>query len=416
MRRSESAVFAEDPAPLGSAWPAFVERRRPRTRQRMDPLGTLSGWPLLPVASVFVVGYAAIATASHGDQLVHVDLAVLAVFTMAGAFIVFLAGAAPSHAPLRGSLLVFVVALAAFSFGLEMASTFGSNRLFQDDYGPVATGVILAMMASYRPAIQIAVAAVAFATIATGCAVVGAPYFAIIAPVSEYIVVGVVPILGLGLAGVAYAEHSVRAVEAWQRSAARATLARDREMREGIARSVQQEQVTLLGRDVLPFLAAIVRAGSITEAETALARSLARTVRGSLVAELEHTWLDEIVDRERARARVRDVSPPPVVTDPLHLAARMRGEQRAACAAILAELCASVVIGASGVTIGIEAGTLQRSGFTPHTVRVVATVTGASRSVRRALRPYTSVLCAVFVRVSATTQDGRLTVAFDYEV
>ncbi len=60
------------------------------------------------------------------------------------------------------------------------------------------------------------------------------------------------PVLAMSAAAAGYSYAIVDETLAWQREANRAALHRDAELRAGIARSVQQSRVSVLGREVLP--------------------------------------------------------------------------------------------------------------------------------------------------------------------
>ena len=78
----------------------------------------------------------------------------------------------------------------------------------------------------------------------------------------------------LAAAAAGYSYAIVGETLAWQRDANRAALRRDAELREGIARSVQQSRISVLGREVLPFLAGVMTADRITVADADRAREL----------------------------------------------------------------------------------------------------------------------------------------------
>src|SRR5690606_26761357 len=113
-------------------------------------------------------------------------------------------------------------------------------------------------------------------------------------------------------------------------SANRAALQRDAELRAGIARSVQQSRVSVLGREVLPFLAGVMTADRITVADADRARDLAETLRHALKAGIESTWLDELAaDLQLGRGM------PLTVDDPSGAANGLNDDQRSALTALL---------------------------------------------------------------------------------
>ena len=168
-----------------------------------------------------------------------------------------LLAAHPTSSPFGLQAEITVVTLAILAAALETASRFGSNLLLQDDFGQVGVAILLALMAPYRPALSLVIAAVASSFVLALFPVAQAPFLAVHAPIAEYIVVLVVPPLGLGLAAAAFSNGFVRAVREWQRLVSRAALEIEEEARTGLARSVQQQP----GQRALPRRAAVPHPG-----------------------------------------------------------------------------------------------------------------------------------------------------------
>ncbi|MEL4320065.1 hypothetical protein WJX64_13700 [Leifsonia sp. YIM 134122] len=393
-----------------------------RSPQVVDPLGTLSAHPLSWIGSIMAVSYAGFQTARQWEAVQQPAVGIAAVVVLVVACAVFLAAAHPSSSPFGPQAAFAVVTLAVVAAALETISRFGTNLLLQDDFGQVTVAILLAMMAPYRPALSLVVGAVAASLALALFPIAQAPYLAVHAPLAEYIVVLVVPPLALGIAAAAFSNGFVCAVRDWQRVVSRAALEIEDEARIGLARSVQQQQVSVLARDVLPFLTRGINAQTVEREDVDRARALADTLRGSLVAEIGRTWLDDVAD---------GIALPgggsPGVDDPDVLALRMSGEQRVACAALVAAISRDDEIAARSVAVVLRQGPGARSGLrggggsaaSSVSVQISAMTDAAPRSLsaRRAegiLVQYLAVVRVLFEGVVVRVAPGTVTVGFDY--
>lgn len=394
------------------------------SQQRIDPLGALAAWPLAPIVAVALTAFAILTTLLHGDQVSSPTLAVLAIVFCAASGVVHIVNARPGHGRYRSAAFLLVIGLMTCAMLAQVASTWGSNRMLQDDFGHIAVGIMLSAAAPYRPAAQLVAVTACAAAIAGLLAALQDPYFAVIdVPVLERVVVGVVPVLGLGLASAAYANQLVKAVLEWQRSVASSDAALEGGVYDGLARTVQQEQLAALSEEVLPFLAGVAAAGAVSADDVERSRRLARAVRGSLVAELNHSWLEQLrihgpQPAEHAPSAVdapaQQFAPPTLtVHDGRRRAFRMAGEQRTALAALLSELSTNARIGASAVTIGLEPDAGHPT--TRTAARIEIELDSADARARTMLRPYLNVLQLAFENVAYRMSEGVLRVKFSYD-
>jgi hypothetical protein len=203
-------------------------------------------------------------------------------------------------------------------------------------------------------------------------------------------------VLALSAAAAGYSYAIVDETLAWQREANRAALQRDADLRAGIARSVQQSRVSVLGREVLPFLAGDMTADRISVADADHARELAETLRHALKAGIESTWLDDLAANLQLTRPV-DV----VVDDPAGAADELADEQRSALTALLSWLSES------GRTSAIEvAVTLDP----PRHRIAIRGVKGASPPTRRELDRFAAVARAVALRPQVTVTGENVNV------
>src|SRR5690606_30969951 len=77
-------------------------------------------------------------------------------------------------------------------------------------------------------------------------------------PVLAVVAVTVMPILAIAFATAAHSKQVVDGLERWQHRVMRPERAVTRDVEDGIARSVQQDRVTILNREVMPFFLAII--------------------------------------------------------------------------------------------------------------------------------------------------------------
>ena len=458
--------------------------RRPRapasaSQQRLDPIGGLAAWPLAPVVALIVVAYAVIATVNrqHEIQLEELAVSAVAVLIIAAAMLVW--SARPDLAPFTRTRAVVIVALGLAAHLLAAASTWQFIGMIQDDYAPIGLGLLLLALAPFRPWKEILVLGVAAAVAVGVTALAQSPFLGIQTPPVLFAIIAMTQVLAPTLAAAAYSRQVVNSIHRWQTDARRSIRARTEASRGLLATEIVDHRLTNLGADVLPFLADVLERQTLTAADVKRARSLAFQVRRVLVAEVDHTWLDDLIDRERAALTARGIDPLCVIADPERRATGFDSDQRAAVGALIVALCrlkgfdpTSLVVQIDGSgaapadTDQITQAFFQRGARpTPATdTTTMAIVTAAQTQAaaqaaaqaraqaqvyaatkprthatdspsaaprdtitiqvglslppfqrRRALRPYLSVVRAVFTRVRVTSRHPLLTLEFDAE-
>lgn len=300
------------------------------TQQEADPIGGITAAPIVVIGSVLALGTAVTLTWVHRAEVGSPIAAILAILLVAAAGAVASISAAPSRAPFTAERLWVVVTLAVGAAIAEYTSTVGSNRYLYDDFGPVVIGMLILAVAPYCTWVSLALAGL-LASIVLSILVVGASsYIAADAPVGALVAVNASPVIALSAAAAGYAYAIIAETLAWQREANRAALQRDTELRAGIARSVQQSRVSVLGREVLPFLAGVMTAERISVAEADRARELAEELRRALRAGLESTWLDDLATNLRLARGIETL-----VDDPSGAADLLGDDQRSALTALI---------------------------------------------------------------------------------
>ncbi|MFF2493294.1 hypothetical protein [Agromyces sp. NPDC058064] len=300
------------------------------TQQEADPIGGITAAPIVVIGSALALGTAVALTWVHRAEVGSPIAAIIAILLVAAAGAVASISAAPSRAPFTAERLWVVVTLAVGAAIAEYTSTVGSNRYLYDDFGPVVIGMLILAVAPYCTWVSLALAGV-LASIVLSILVVGASsYIAADAPVGALVAVNASPVIALSAAAAGYAYAIIAETLAWQREANRAALQRDSELRAGIARSVQQSRVSVLGREVLPFLAGVMTAERISVAEADRARELAEELRRALRAGLESTWLDDLATNLRLARGIETL-----VDDPSGAADLLGDDQRSALTALI---------------------------------------------------------------------------------
>ena len=214
-----------------------------------------------------------------------------------------------------------------------------------------------------------------------------------------FALVSMTPILAMSLAAATFGRHLIAGLERWRRHAGRAASNFAEVNTDWIARSVQQDRVTILNQEIVPFFAAVLHKGAIDEDDRERARQIAEAIRAIMVAEIDRSWLDAILEQLEGRS----------ASDPARLAAQMTTDQRAAVRATLLALTGltSYEAGSLGVAL-TRRGTLVD-------VFVSATLSNADSAARGEIAPFLAVLRIVFQDFRVAFSGPRLALRFSYE-
>ena len=373
------------------------------TQQRLDPLGGLAAWPIVPIVASVVIVYAVVATLIQSDETHTPFLGALALLCMVAAATTLLVAARPERAPLSPIATVMIISLGSAAFLLEQASMWGQNMLVQDDFAPISLGLLLLALGPFRPWREILVAAVIASVLVGAVVALQTSTLDVAKPAGVFAVVALTQLLAPALAGTAYSRQMVRSIGQWQVESRRATRARTAESRDLLAQSVIDQRLGTLGADVLPFLRTVLERGTIDAADSIRAQELANDTRRVFGAHVDSTWLDLVVARERTDLVTRGLVPLLVVADPEPHAPDFAPEERAVIASLLNALCARTGFDPGSLIVRLDRDT----------VTIEAGFALSSRSVQRMLRPYRSVLGVVFGRVHVRHRHPLLTISFE---
>ncbi|GAA2043864.1 hypothetical protein GCM10009819_33290 [Agromyces tropicus] len=371
------------------------------TQQEVDPIGGIAATRLVQIGAALSVAVAIVLTAWHGPEIGSPLAAVGGILLVAAAGAVAVVSALPSRAPFTVDRLWFTVGLAVGGAIAEYVSTVGANRYLYDDYGALVVGLLILSLAPYCTWISLLAAGSVAAAVLSILAVGSAGTSAVHASAAALIAVNSVAVLALSAAAAAYSATIVNASLAWQRQANATALERDGGLREGIVRSVQQGRVSVLGREVLPFLAHVMTAERIEVADADRARELAEMLRRALKAGIESTWLDDLASSISAAREL-----PVTVHDPAGTASRLPGDQRPPLTALVSWLTTAERSAAVRIDVrAIDAGAL---------ISVRADVAGAPPA-RREIERFLAVARAVGVRSELEISRENVGVEFRYD-
>lgn len=376
---------------------------REATAQQADPLGAAGQRPVTLVVALFAVALALGRTIVQHDTGTVTPLGVLGIVFVALAAAGLVVASSPLRAPFGRVSFIMIVVFGILALISEAAAGFGHDALLRDDWGSPALGLLLLACAPYRPGRDLAVGTIVSAVVVTVVVLLEVPYFTAEAPAIVFVGVGVTPVLALGVGGAVYSSTFVTLVSQWLDRAETLTTESAQEMRPGIARSVQQDRVTGLNRDVVPFFADLVERGEVTEDDRARAGEVATLIRQRIVAQSDRSWLEQIL---------LDVCPrgdAGTVVDRSNLAVQMTGDQRTAVRALVNAMAVDATSRTSSLGIVLHDDRPL--------VRALIRIESASPdvAVQKRYAPYFAVLRILFHDLQVDVNGTFLTLRFSYD-
>jgi hypothetical protein len=382
---------------------------RAMSYQQLDPVGSYASRPITLVLAVAITGLASGATAMSWTAVSIPVAAVLAVVTTAVAELGVVFWSSPLRAPFRRSGFVAVTVLAGSSLVLSAVGTWSGATNVVGQWAPITVGLILAQLSSYRPARELTTATVLGGLLAAFVAVIHPESAGVEVPPLVSLLGAAVPVVSLGAGAIAYSSTVVRFLGRWYSRSTADERSVSAAMKDGVARSVYHERLGLLNDSVVPFFSGLLSRGSITGHDRETARELASAIRSVMVADVDRSWLDALVD-QIATERGDGATPgSEVVQDCDRLASGMSTEQRIVVRALMTAL-------------------FDHPGFDPDGFAVLILPEGGSAVVtltakldldesipRSGLAAYFAVLGIAFADLSLSFQRPTLTLRFSYE-
>ncbi|WP_157002318.1 hypothetical protein [Agromyces laixinhei] len=375
------------------------------TQQEADPIGAIAAAPIVTIGASVAFVVALGLTWAHWNEVGSPLAAVVALLLLAAAGSVAAVWALPAHAPFTNERLWIVVTLAVGAAIAEYVSTIGNNREVYDDFGPAVIGLLILSLAPYITWLSASLAGVLSAVVLSILAAGATMYASSEAPIGGILILNAAPVLAMSAAAAGYSYRIVSDTLAWQRAANRVALQRDAELRAGIARTVQQSGVSVLGREVLPFLAGVMTAERISVSDAGRARELAEALRRALRAGLESTWIDDLAANIRV-ARGIDT----IVDDPTGAADDLGADQRSAVTALISWLGDAARSRRIGVAFTNEGDEGERG------VVTIVSAPGSAPPNRRELDRFVAVARAVALRADASLTRENVTVELRYDI
>ncbi|MCU1526488.1 MAG: hypothetical protein JWP75_251 [Frondihabitans sp.] len=376
---------------------------RELTAQQTDPLGALNQRPISIVITIFALTLAIARTAIHRDGQVNLRVAIAGIVLVAVAAVVMTVATSPYRAPFTRRSFGVIVSCGILGLVAEAVSKAGHDSLIRDNWGSAVAGLLLLACAPYRPGRDLVVGTIVVAIVEGIVVWREVPGFATQAPPIAFLVVGLTPVVALGAGSAAYSSTLVRLVHRWLARASVMTKESALEMRPGIARSVQQDSVTALNREVVPFFTDLVERDEITDDDRQRAGRVAAVIRDVIVAETDRTWLEQALI---------DICPSGfagTVVDRSHLAERMTTDQRTAIRALVSAMAVDVASDTSSLGIVLHDGT--------PVVRALVRMDSAAvdAAIRQLYAPYFAVLRIVFRDLQVDVTESLLTLRFSYD-
>ena len=380
-----------------------------RTRQQLDPAGTTG---VAPVAIFLVTGaflYAVLMTVRGRSEISVPLFASLALALLALAGLIIIAASSPDRAPLTARTHAVAHTVAMLAIICEAVGQSGSNSYVRDDWGPATLGILLVALGPYRPAREIAASGLLSAIVIGIITFLEVPSLVTPGPPLAFVALAVTPMLALCFSAAMFSNGVVASIEHWQKRANAASVSLVSEFREGIARSVQQDRVTILNRDVLPFFAEVLSRDTITDADRDRARAIADSIRQVMVEEVDRSWLESLVELTGVERLNRPGAAHEVVDDPHRVASAMTLDQRTAIRAIM-----EAFIDIPGFTRDHVRMVLSDDGDRNHAV-ITAQLPATDFVIRSTFAPFLAVMRAVFTNLEVDFVQPELTLRFSYD-
>ncbi len=380
---------------------------REATLQQRDPVSSHVSHNIGSVAAIGVPTITAGAMLVNGNSIVSQALAVASfvVIVAVGAYIAIMTNS--MRAPFRARSLVVIVVALLIAIVLGTVSMWGANASLRNDWGPPSAGLYLLALTAYRPPRELALAGGFMAVVVGVFAIAQAEFVETPGTVGVLVVGAMAPLIIATIIATAFSHVVLGEVFRWEREAERALGSLTKNGREWMSRSVQQDRVTILNQEVVPLLASILSSGRITERDQVAAIALSETIRNIMVAEVNRSWLDGVVEQARAR-RGYPPATRAIVRDERRLADHMTVHQRTAVRALL-----DTLHGAPGCDPDSLHLTISNYGR-GYVVALRAELDGNGASLKLLVEPYLAVVQVMFRDVQVEAGPRSLTVQFSY--
>jgi hypothetical protein len=311
-------------------------------------------------------------------------------------------GTSPFRAPFsRLSSVSFATALALATV-TSVAAQWGPDTNAMNDFMALVTAVGVLVLGPYRPWREVLAVGVVLTVVDAVTWGVAAAAFPTAVPVAVVVILAAAPTVVLTAAATVFAATFVGLAERVQIRAGSYSV--ERADQDGIARSVQEDRVTILARDVRPFFDELRSRASITDADRDRAREIADGIRRVMVADADRTWLEQAVLAEGGDAAE--------IVDP---DARIRGmdvDQRTVLRTVVRAVLTAPTVDPAGLRI-VVAPVADDPGRTSVTVDVA--VADTDSGIHRTFDVYLAVLRVTFPDLDVAIRPSSLALRFSYD-
>jgi hypothetical protein len=377
--------------------------------QQLDPVGSYGSRPITLVISMGIVALAAGATVLTWPAVSNPLAALLALAATSVSVLGIMFWSSPLRAPFRRSGFLTVTTFAGISLVLGALSTWNSPTNLADRWAPITVGLILVQLSSYRPARELIAATLLGGILAGFVAVLDPAPGGFVFPPLVRVLDAALPLVALGSGATAYSAVLVRSLGQWYARSGINERSVSAAMEERVVRSVHDDRVSILNHSVVPFFTGLLEGDAVSETDRARARSIADTIRSAMVADVNRSWLDAIMDHLAVDRGDSTVPGSEVVQDPHRAASGMATEQRIVIRAVILALFDHPGFDSDGFAMMIV-----REGSAA-VVTLTAKLDDDESITRSGLAPYLAVLRIAFRDLHLTFQPPALTLRFSYE-
>jgi len=378
------------------------------TVQQLYPLGAMAGRTITLAAAIAAPLDVMLMSVLALDEINTPVYCLIGFALVAAASLTVVIESSPLRAPFTGRSAMFAYVWANLAYIFGSAATFGTNEHLRDDYGPVVVGIIILSLAPYRPARELAVVGLLSAILVGSVSLLQAPY--IVTPASPFVfaLAAMTPLLLLSLGAATFTDVVVKGLERWRRQARIAMGARGEDDKNWIARSVQQDRVTILNRDVVPFFAELLHDKPMTTDDIERARIISDSIRSVMVAEVDRSWLESVIETTTAFHGTGPVAAG-AIADERRLAQRMSTDQRSAMRAFLVALFGHPSFTTTDFSVTVSENAAR------FTVELTARLDCPENQVKSEFAPYFAVMRILFADLEVEVEQPSLALKFSYE-
>ncbi|MFZ7087068.1 hypothetical protein [Curtobacterium sp. RRHDQ10] len=372
------------------------------TAQQYDPLGALGARPLVLVAVFGSLLWAVVVSVFSRDVPGSPTMSAVTVLLVGAAAGAVVVGTSPLRAPFSRTTSVSFAVLLAVATVTSVAAQWGPDTNAVNDFMALVSAVGVLVLGPYRPWREVLAIGIALVLVNGVTWGVAAAAFPTQVPVSVVVLLATAPTIVLTAAAATYAATFVAFAERVQIRAGSYSV--ERADRDGIARSVQQDRVTILARDVTPFFDELRTRRTITEADRERARSIADGIRRVMVADADRTWLEQAV--------LADGGSPTEIHDPDALIRGMDIDQRTVVRTFLRAALTDPTVDPAAITIVVERMPADPARTC---LDVTMAVADSDVGIHRRFDVYLTVLRVTFPDLDVAVRPSALALRFSYD-